>query len=226
MLRLICTNALAAALRELIPAFERESGQQVAVSYKSTNQIIDLVKGGEAADLLIAGRAAIEELAAAGKIGGETRVDLASSRIGVCVKAGAPKPDISTVEAFKRALLAAKSVAHTRTGQSGSYFAALIDRLGIGDQVRAKAKVSAGGIIGEFVARGEAELGIQQISEVLAVPGVELAGPLPAEIQKATVFSAAICAGAKIPETARALIAYLASPSARQVMRTRGLDPA
>ena len=226
MLKVLCTNALDAVLRELVPEFERASGQRVSVSYKSTNQIIDLVKAGEVADLLIAGQAAIEELAAAGNVAGGSSVNLASSGIGVCVRAGAPKPDIHSVDAFKRALLAAKSVAHTATGQSESYFAGLIDRLGIGDQVRAKAKVSAGGIIGEFVARGEAELGIQQISEVLAVPGVDLVGPLPPEIQKVTVFAAGICAGTKQAEAAQALISFLTTAPAQRVMRAKGLEPA
>ena len=226
MLRVLDTNALDAVLRELVPEFERASGHKASVSYKSTNQIIDLVKAGEVADLLIAGQAAIEELAAAGNVAGGSSVNLASSGIGVCVRAGAPKPDIHSVEAFKRALLAAKSVAHTSTGQSGSYFAGLIDRLGIGDQVRAKAKVSAGGIIGEFVARGEAELGIQQISEVLAVPGVDLVGPLPPEIQKVTVFSAGICGASRETEAARALVRFLTTTSAFAAMKAKGLEPA
>jgi molybdate transport system substrate-binding protein len=226
MLKVLCTNALDAVLRELVPEFERASGHRVSVSYKSTNQIIDLVKAGEVADLLIAGQAAIEELAAAGNVAGGSSVNLASSGIGVCVHAGAPKPDIHSVEAFKRALLAAKSVAHTATGQSGSYFAGLIDRLGIGEQVRAKARVSAGGIIGEFVARGEAELGIQQISEVLAVPGVDLVGPLPPEIQKVTVFSAGICGASRETEAARALVCFLTTTSAFAAMKAKGLEPA
>jgi len=224
MLTVLATNALDAPLRVLAPEFERTSGQQVSVSYKSTNQILDLVKGGEIADLLIAGRTAIDELAKAGKVEAGSRADLASSGIGVCVKAGAPRPDIGSVDAFKRALLAAKSVAHTATGQSGSYFAGLIDRLGIGDQVRAKARVSAGGIIGEFVARGEAELGIQQVSEVLAVPGVDLVGPLPPEIQKITIFAAAIHVGANLPEAAQALISFLVTAPAQRVMRAKGLE--
>ena len=226
MLKLIASNALDAVLRELVPQFERESGNSVSVAYLSTNQMLERVKGGETADLLIAGRSAIDELIAAGKVAAGSRADLASSGIGVCVKSGAPKPDIGTVEAFKQALLAAKSVAHTATGQSGSYFAALVDCLGIGDAVRAKAKVSAGGIIGEFVARGEAELGIQQVSEVLAVPGVELVGPLPPEIQKVTVFSAGICSGSRETEAAQALVRFLMTASATAAMKAKGLEPA
>ena len=225
MIKLLATNALDAVLRELVPEFERASGHPVSVSYQSTNQILDLVRRGEAADLLIAGRAAIDELAKEGKVAANSSIDLAASGIGVCVKSGAPRPDIGTVEAFKRALLAAKSVAHTATGQSGSYFAGLVDRLGIGDQVRAKAKVSAGGIIGEFVARGEAELGIQQISEVLAVPGVDLVGPLPPEIQKVTVFAAGISSASQQAAAARALIGYLGTASAARVMKAKGLEP-
>jgi molybdate transport system substrate-binding protein len=226
MLQVIASNALDAALRELVPAFERQSGSEVSVSYRSTNQILERVRSGESADLLIAGRAAIDELVAAGKVVPGSRTDLAASGIAVCVKSGAPRPDIGTVEAFKRALLAASSIAHTATGQSGSYFAGLVDRLGIGEAVRAKAKVSAGGIIGELVTRGEAELGIQQASEVLAVPGVELVGPLPAEIQKVTVFAAGVCSGARDADTARALVEFLATASSAAVMRAKGLDPA
>ena len=224
-MKLIASNALDAVLRELVPQFERESGNSVSVAYLSTNQMLERVKRGETADLLIAGRSAIDELIAAGKVAAGSRADLAASGIGVCVKSGAPKPDIGTVEAFKQALLAAKSVAHTATGQSGSYFAALVDRLGIGDAVRAKARVSAGGIIGEFVARGEAELGIQQVSEVLAVPGVELVGPLPSEIQKVTVFSAGICSGSRETEAARALVRFLTTASATAAMKAKGLEP-
>jgi molybdate transport system substrate-binding protein len=225
MLKVLATNALDAVLRELVPGFERASGSRVSVAYLSTNQILERVKGGETADLLIAGLSAIDELIAAGRVAAGSRADLAASGIGVCVKSGAPKPDIGTVEAFKQALLAARSVAHTATGQSGSYFAGLVDRLGIGDAVRAKAKVSAGGIIGEFVARGEAELGIQQISEVLAVPGVELVGPLPPEIQKVTVFSAGICSGSREAEAARALVRFLTTGSAAAAMKAKGLEP-
>ena len=226
MIEILATNAMDAALRELIPAFERESGQRIAVSYHSTNQIVELVRGGAAADLLIAGRAAIDELASEGKIAPGATLDLAASGIGVCVRAGAPRPDIGTVEAFKRALLAAKSISHTSTGQAGSYFAALIERLGIAEQVKAKARVPAGGIVGEFVARWEAELGIQQISEVRAVPGVELAGPLPPEIQKMTVFSAGIRAGAQHAEEAWAFVDFLTSSSAQRAMKFNGLEPA
>lgn len=224
MLKVLATNALDAALRDLVPEFERP-GSRVSVAYLSTNQILERAKGGETADLLIAGRAAIDELAGAGKVEKESRTDLAASGIGVCVRSGASKPDIGTVEAFKRALLAAKSVAHTATGQSGSYFAVLVDQLGIGDEVRAKAKVSAGGIIGEFVARGEAELGIQQISEVLAVPGVALVGPLPPEIQKVTVFAAATCSDSREKQAAQALVRCLTTASAAMLMKAKGLEP-
>ena len=224
-MKVLASNALDAALRELVPAFEHASGHAVSVSFLSTNQIVEQMKGSAIADLLIAARAAIDDLVATGTVFAGSRTDLAASGIGVCVRAGAPRPDIRTVDSFKRTLLSARSIAHTATGQSGSYFAALIDRLGIGAEVRAKAKVSAGGIIGEFVACGDAELGIQQISEVLAVPGVELLGPLPDEIQKVTVFSAGIARGARDPDAARAFVRFLASAPAAAAMKAKGLDP-
>jgi molybdate transport system substrate-binding protein len=225
VLKVLASNALDAPLRELAPQFEL-GGERIALEYHSTNQIVALVRGGAAADVLIAGRAAIDELAGEGRIAAGGTFDLAASGIGVCVRKGAPRPDIGTVEAFKHALLAAKSVAHTSTGQSGSYFAGLIERLGIGEQVRAKAKVQAGGIVGELVARGEAELGIQQIAEMLAAPGVELVGPLPPAIQKTTMFTAGICAGAPRSEAARSFVAFLRAPAGQRAMQACGLEPA
>ena len=226
MLKVLCSNALDAPLQELVPQFRRESGIAVEVSYRSTNQIGEDVRGGRTADLLIAGRSVIDELAQGGKADAASITDVAASAIGVCVKSGAPRPDIGTVDAFRRTLLAAKSVAHSRTGQSGSYFAQLIDRLGIGDAIRAKAKTQAGGIIGEIVARGEAELGIQQVSEVLAVPGVDLVGLLPAEIQKVTMFTAATGAGSQETGAARSFVTFLRGATARSVMKAKGLEPA
>jgi len=151
--------------------------------------------------------------------------DLASTGIGVCVRRGAPRPDISTLDAFKRALLNAKSIAHTTTGQSGVYFSGLIERLGIGTQVRAKARTQPGGIVGETVARGDAEIGIQQISEIYAASGADLVGPFPAEIQKFTVFSAGLFAGTRQEEAAQSLIQFLKTPASARVMKAKGLEP-
>ena len=187
--------------------------------------MLDLIKGGEMADVVIITGPALDELAKQGSVVQGSRSDLASTGIGVCVRKGAPRPDISTLDAFKRALLNAKSVAHTTTGQSGVYFSGLIERLGIGAQVRAKARTQPGGIVGETVARGDAEIGIQQISEIYAASGADLVGPFPAEIQKFTVFSVGLFAGTRQEEAAKSLIQFLKAPASTRVMKSKGLEP-
>jgi len=144
----------------------------------------------------------------------------------MAVAAGAAKPDIGTVEAFKAALLEAQSVAYTIEGASGMHFAELIERLGIADQVKAKARRQPGGLVGELIARGEAEVAIQQVSELMAVPGIQLVGPIPRELQKITVVSGGVFRNAVSPDAGRALLAFLTSPAARAVMQAKGLEPA
>jgi molybdate transport system substrate-binding protein len=224
-LKLLTTNAVRGSLEELLPAFERQAKRKVEAFYYSTNQMLDLIKGGEMADVVILTGPALDELAKQGSVVQGSRTDLASTGIGVCVRKGAPRPDISTLDAFKRALLAAKSVAHTTTGQSGVYFSGLIERLGIGAQVRAKARTQPGGIVGETVARGDAEIGIQQISEIYAASGADPVGPFPAEIQKFTVFSAGLFAGTRQEEAAKSLIQFLKTPASARVMKGKGLEP-
>jgi molybdate transport system substrate-binding protein len=224
-LKLLTTNAVRGSLEELLPAFERQAKRKVEAYYYSTNQMMDLIKGGEAADVVILTGPALDELAKQGSVVQGSRTDLASTGIGVCVRRGAPRPDISTLDAFKRTLLDAKSIAHTTTGQSGVYFSGLIERLGIGAQVRAKARTQPGGIVGETVARGDAEIGIQQISEIYAASGADLVGPFPAEIQKFTVFSAGLFAGTRQEEAAKSLIQFLKTPASARVMKAKGLEP-
>jgi molybdate transport system substrate-binding protein len=224
-LKLLTTNAVRGSLEELLPTFERQAKRKVEAYYYSTNQMMDLIKGGEMADVVILTGPALDELAKQGSVVHGSRTDLASTGIGVCVRRGAPRPDISTLEAFKRALLEAKSIAHTTTGQSGVYFSGLIERLGIGAQVRAKARTQPGGIVGETIARGDAELGIQQISEIYAASGADLVGPFPAEIQKRTVFSVGLFAGTRQEEAAKSLIQFLKTPASARVMKGKGLEP-
>lgn len=224
-LRVLATNALRMVILERVPQFDLARGHTTSVSFGSTNHLLSRVRDGEAADLVIATDAAIDELVMQGKVVAGSRVDLARAGIGVCVRAGARHPDVGSTAAFRRALLDAESVAYTLTGQSGVYFASLIDRLDIAAEIKAKATVIAGGLIGEVVARGEAELGVQQISEILAVPGVELAGPLPPELQLMTLFSVGICTGTRQAEAAQALIRFLSTPDTARMMRTTGLQP-
>ena len=224
-LKLIATNAVRSVLDELVPPFERESGHKVSISYTTTAQTLERIKGGATADLVIATATGIDELTKLGKVAQGSRVDLASTMIGVAVRAGAPKPDIRSVDAFKRALLDAKAIAYTAAGLSGIYFDNLIERLGIANEIKAKARIKPGGLIAEVVVAGEADLAVQMISELLSVPGAELVGPLPDEINQVSIIAAGVFAGASQAEAAKSLTRYLTTPSAARVMRSKGLTP-
>jgi molybdate transport system substrate-binding protein len=225
-IKVLSSNGMRAVMLELVPEFERTSGYKVSISYDSANMILSRIKSGETADLAIVTASASDELMKQGKIAAGSRGEIASSGIGIAVRAGAPKPDISSVEAFKRSLLNAKSITYTTTGASGIYFAGLIERLGIAGQVTAKAKVTPGGLVGELVARGEAEIAVQQIPELMAMAGVELVGPLPPELQNITVLSAGVFAAARQPDAARTLIKFLLTPAAARVIKAKGMEPA
>jgi molybdate transport system substrate-binding protein len=224
--KVFATNAVRSVLAELVPLFERDSGHRVSINYNTTAQTLGLIKNGETADMVIATAAGIDELMSLGKVTPGSPIDLASSSIGVAVRAGAPRPDISSVDAFRRALLDAESVAYTSSGLSGVYFARVIERLGIAEQVTAKARIKPGGLIAEAVVAGEADLAVQMVSELLSVPGAELVGPLPAELNQVTVFSAGILTGTRQSEGSKSLIQHLTTPAAARVMRTKGLTPA
>lgn len=224
-IKVMCSNSMRGVMDALVPEFERASAHEVAITYDPAKRMLARIRGGETADLAIIGSGAIDELVKEGPIAPDTRA-LARSSIGMAVRAGAPKPDIGSVERFREAVLAARSIAYTIDGASGMHFAELIERLGIADAVKAKAKRQPGGLVGELVARGEAEVAIQQISELKAVPGIEIVGPIPEPLQKTTVVSAGIFRGAKEPEAARALLAFLSTDEAGIVMRQKGLEPA
>ena len=218
----LCSNALKAVMEEIAPQFEKASGHKLVISFGSTNPLKARIEKGEAFDLTILGDAAIEELAKQGKLDAATRVVVARSVLGVAFRKGAPKPDVSTTDAFKRTLLDAKSIAYLENGLTGTYLKVLFQRLGITENMQAKHKSTRGA---ETVARGEAELGVTQLSEILYEKGVELAGLLPPEIQNYTNFPAAVSAGTKQADAAKALLKYLASPDAARVIRAHGLEP-
>ncbi|HLF38714.1 MAG TPA: substrate-binding domain-containing protein [Burkholderiales bacterium] len=224
-IKVFASNSIRAVMGELAPQFERANDCKIAISYDPAKVMLARIQKGETADLAILGSGAIDELVKQGKISAGSRRVLARCRVGVAVLAGKPRPDISSVEAFKRTLLGAKSVAYTQEGASGMHFAGLIERLGIAEQVKAKAVRQPGGLIGELVAAGKAEIAIQQIPELMAVAGIELVGPLPAEIQLVTVSSAGIFAGTKQAEAAQSFIRFLVTPAAARVMKTKGLEP-
>jgi molybdate transport system substrate-binding protein len=210
-------------LGTLVPMFEQASGHKVKISHKGEPAIAADAKNG-AADLIITNTELVDELAKTGDVitGGKSLLMI--SKVGVAVKAGAPKPDIGTPDKLKSALLAARTVGYSR-GSSGQHFLTVIDRLGIADAVKAKAVIAQGEPVGAVIARGAAEIGLQQVAELLPVAGVDFLGPLPAELQKQIPYSAAAPAGAKDLATARALIAFLHSDAAREVLRKKGMDP-
>lgn len=166
----------------------------------------------------------MDEWIKSGRIIAETRVNIARSGIGVEVRAGARKPDISSVEAFKRALLDAKSIAYLRVG-SGNYLAGLLERLGIAEAIKSKVTRPETDIVSELVAKGEVELGMVVITQILTTPGVELVGPLPSEIQSYVVFSAGVSANSKVPDAAKQLMKLLIGPKAIAVIRAQGMEP-
>jgi len=219
----MASAAFKEAYLELVPGFERSSGHKVTNIWVPSVQMMSRLKGGEAVDLVILSAASLDELIKAGIV--SERIDLAKSGVGVAVKAGAPKPDISSGEAIKRAVLAAKGIAYS-TGPSGIYLTGLFQRMGIAERIKSKVKQVQGEPAGGVVARGEAEIGFQQMSELLPVPGIDVIGPLPQDIQQITVFSAGLHARSKAADAARALVKFLKAPAAAQVIRKKGMEPA
>jgi len=228
--KVMISGGFSAAYRVLIPEFERTTHNKVVTAFgpsmgNTPDAIPNRLQRGEPADVLIMVDAALDGLRNQGKVVADSRVDLARSKIGMVVRSGEPKPDISSVDAFKRTLIAAKSIAYSDSA-SGVYLSTvLFQRLGIADQVLGKSRMIPAEPVGAVVARGEAQLGFQQISELLPVPGVDLVGPLPAEIQKVTIFAGGVAAGAKEPEAGRALLQFLSSPAAAEAISKSGLEP-
>ena len=221
-LQVISSLAIKAAYLELLPAFEKRSGNKVATQWVGMADIRKRMQAGLAVDVVIGSAALIEELARAGTLAHQ--VNLAQSGIGAAVRAGAPKPDIGSVESLKRALRAARSIVYS-SGPSGVYLAQLFQRLGIAEELENTARqLPPGVLVAEAVARGEAELCFQQLPELRQVSGIDYVGPLPAEVQSITVFSGAVHAKTKQPEAGKALLAFLASNEALPVMRQKGFD--
>lgn len=222
-IKVMASAAFREAYLELLPEFERASGHKAMNTWVPSVQMMNRLKGGEVTDIVILSAAALDELVTAGIVA--ERFDLAKSSVGAAVRAGAPKPDISSGEALKRAVLAAKSVVYS-TGPSGIYLSGLFQRMGIAAEIKSKVRQVQGEPAGAVVARGEAELGFQQMSELLPVAGIDLIGPLPLDIQQITVFSAGLHARANEAAAARALIGFLKAPAAAAVIRKKGMEPA
>lgn len=229
-INVMISGGLTAAYKDLTPEFERATGNKlVTVAGPSMGTAPDAIPvrmaRGEPVDVVIMVGSALGDLIKQGKVVADSRADLARSSIGMAVRAGAPKPDISSVEAFKHTLLAAKSIAYSDSA-SGVYISTeLYQRLGLADQLKGKSKEIVSERVGNVVARGDAEIGFQQVSELIPVAGIEFVGPLPPELQKITVFSAGIATGAKEPAAAKALVKFLASSAAVPAIKKSGLDP-
>ena len=221
-IKVLSTVGMQPATPELFSHFESATGHRVVVTYGLAAVLKTKFLEGAAADVLILTAPIIEDLAKQGKVVAESKKDVARSGVGLAVKAGAPKPDISTPEALKAAVLAAKSIGYSREGASGVAFARVLERLGIAEQVRAKYK-DTGTKAGEMVAAGEIELAAAQIPELMAVPGVGIVGPLPSELQTVTVFSVGIATTAQDSVAAKALIEFLAGPNATPIYKAKGL---
>lgn len=225
-MEILCTNGVKSVMLDLVPAFERAHSTSVAITWGSTNALLKDLEGGARGDVAILTAEAIDALIKQGKAVAGSRVDLARSGIGVAVRKGAKHPDIASPEALKRALLAAKAVAHSKTGLSGIYFPTVLGRLGIADEMTSKIVIPDPGTpVGEVVAKGNAEIGIQQISELLPVPGIEIVGPLPGPLQKITTFSGGVLTAAKEPDGAAALLKFVVAESPR-LLEQKGLEPA
>lgn len=231
-IKVVSTTAMKTVLEDLAPAFGRATGNRMTVELGPSLRLETELGEGKAADVAIVSRKGIEDLTARGRLAAGSAVHIADSTIGLAVAKGAPKPDISSAESFKRAMLAAKSIACSKPvggGQSGAHLAKVFEELGITEPMRAKSTYGAGGaggLAGLVVLRGEAEVGIQQMAELMAVAGIDIVGPLPRELQSVTAFVAGISTDSRHPEAAKVLIAFLTTPEAKRVIKAKGLDPA
>jgi len=226
---LMSSGGMKVMLIELTTAFEGATKHKVTASYGAPGAIRGRIMAGEPMDLLVFPAPGLDDLVKQGKIVADSKVVLARSGMGVAVRAGAPKPDISTPEAFKRALLAAKSIVYTDPAlgsPSGVHFANVLERLGIAEEMKAKSKLHDGtSFNAELVAKGEIEIAIQQITEILPVRGAELVGPLPGDLQLTTVFATGIGTAAKEQAAAKEFIQFLVSPAAAVVIKAKGMEP-
>lgn len=228
-IKLLTTGAMKQVVLAVVQDFEKRTGHKVTVDNATAGVLSRRIRDGEAFDIAVITPAAIDEMIRAGKMVAGSRVDLARVGVGVAVKQGAPLPDIGTLDAFKRTLIAARAVAHgdpAGGGSSGIYVAAMLARIGVADTIRNKTILVPGGLVAERVATGQAEIGLHQISEILAVKGVTLVGPLPAEIQNYTTYAAGLATAARDAIASKALIAALSAPAVEALLKGRGMERA
>ena len=222
-IKVIASNAVREPYRELVPVFEKATGHRVTIDWGGTVDIVKRVGAGEVADIVIIPAARVDDFVKQGLLVG--RIDLARSGVGVAVRAGAPRPDVSSAAALRNTLLAARSIVLS-SGPSSVYLPTLFQKMGIAEQIKSKIiQIGPGLPVGEAVARGEGEIGFTQISELMSVKGADYLGPLPADVQFITVFSAGLHAAAPAPDAARALIKFLTTPDAAPVLKRHGMEP-
>jgi molybdate transport system substrate-binding protein len=228
-IRVLTAGAMKEVVLALLADFEKTTGHTITLANDTAGGLQRRIEGGQAFDVAVITPAVIDDLIAKGKMAPGSRVNVAQVGVGVAVREGAPKPDISTVEALKKTLVAARAVAYidpASGGSSGIYFSGLLDRLGIAAEVKPKAKLQAGGYVAELVAKGEADIAVHQISEILPVKGVTLVGPLPPEVQRVTVYALGVAASPADPAAVNALTARLTRADAVDVLKARGMEPA
>ena len=224
--KVIASNGVKAALEELAPRFDAGTGNRLHIVFGVAAPLKRQIEGGEAFDLAILTSAGIADLAKQGKVDGASITPIARSGIGIGVRAGAPKPDIKTADALKRTLLAAKSISWAKEGASGVAFAGIVDRMGIGPQVKAKANLAPNGAgVGELLVKGDAELGALLVNELMAIKGVEVVGPLPADLQSYTAFHAGVGSASKSAAAAKAFARFLTDPASAAVFKAKGQEP-
>jgi molybdate transport system substrate-binding protein len=227
-IKVLTSVALTSTLDELAPQFERATGNKLNIGYSLIADIKKRILAGETADVIILSRPVMDDLQKQDKLAPGSIVNVAGTAVAVAVRAGAPKPDISSADALKRSLLEAKSVVYAdpaKGGASGVAFAKVIDRLGIAEQLKSKTILVPGAQAADVVAKGEAEIGVGQTSEIVPVAGAQLVGPLPGDLGSVTSFAAGIGAGSKAPGAAKTLIQFLTGPTAAPVFTSKGLQP-
>jgi len=222
-LKILSGGAMKSLMVEASPLFERQSGIEVETKFALTSVLQKEIEAGAAFDIALLPRPELDALAKMGKIAAGSQTDITRSAVGFAVRAGAPKPDIGTVAALKRALLAARTIGYS-DGPSGAYIAALLQRLGIAEAVRSKTRLTSRPVA-EIVAEGEAEVGMQQIVAILSVKGAELVGPLPSELQNVIVYAAALAAGSQNAAAAWAFIGFMGKPEVVDLIRAKGMEP-
>jgi molybdate transport system substrate-binding protein len=222
-IKILSGGAMRTLMLEVVPLFERATGHKAEIEFALTSALIRKIEAGAAFDVALLPRPELDELGRAGKVASGSTADVTRSTVGLCVRAGAPKPDIATVEAFKRVLIGARSISYS-DGPSGAYIAVLLARLGIADAMKPKTSLTSRPVA-ELVAAGEAEIGLQQIVAILPVKGAELVGPLPSELQNVIIYSVGLSVSAQENAAARALMRFLAAPEVVALIRVKGMEP-